>query len=381
MAQAPRPTMTMEREAIPPDDMMEAARSLGALATTQELTITQERSLFGDIVTAQPIRQRRDLAGMLKKIDIIAAAAGKRFFYRYPVKNRRTRSIDYIEGPTIKATNAVMLLYGNAAVESRTIPMGEGYICYSRFCDWESGTSFTKGQLVPKSATLGGEDEERRAAIAHNVGQSKSQRNVIEAALGEYVHRAFEVAKTSLIERIGRDIERSRRVIVEELAKLAVPGIVGRIEQACARKSSDWLAPDIARIYAELQGILDGMSSVDETWPLPAPPEPKRSDAAGPSPSAGDAPTSGPAAEPVAGAPPSPASDARPPDSPWRVAHDVVGQESIYTRLRALLIVTTRAADIDAIVAENAERISKFGLHRASEWNAAVRDRMAELQP
>jgi hypothetical protein len=146
------------------------------------------------------------------------------------------------------------------------------------------------GQLVPRSATLGGEDEERRLAIAHNVGQSKSRRNVCVAAMGEFVQRGFVAAKRSLVERIGRDIARSRTVIATELNKLGVANIVARVEQVYSRKQGEWMATDIAAIYAELSAIEDGFSSIDETWPLPPPPEPSRRDetsaAAGPLPNA-----------------------------------------------------------------------------------------------
>jgi hypothetical protein len=273
--------MTLEGERLD-DPMLEAAQSLGELQTsTPNLSVTQERSLFGDIVTAQPIKVARNEADILKRIDILAAGAGTRWFYRYPVKNRRKGTTDYIEGPTIKCTDAVLMRYKNAAVESRTIALpgdARTYVCYSRFCDWENGVSITMGQLVPRSATLGGEDEERRVAIAHNVGQSKSRRNVCVAAMGEFVQRGFLAAKRSLIERIGRDIAKSRKVIGDELNKLDVPNLVARVEQVYARKQGDWLAADIASIYAELQGIADGMSSIDETWPLPPPPEPSRRD-------------------------------------------------------------------------------------------------------
>ena len=278
---AQRPTMTLEAERLD-DPMLEAAQSLGELATqSPNLTVTQERSLFGDIVTAQPIKVARNEADILKRIDILAAGAGTRWFYRYPVKNRRKGTTDYIEGPTIKCTDAVLMRYKNAAVESRTIALpgdARTYVCYSRFCDWENGVSITMGQLVPRSATLGGEDEERRVAIAHNVGQSKSRRNVCVAAMGEFVQRGFLAAKRSLIERIGRDLTKSRKVIADELNKLDVPNVVQRVEQVYARRQGDWLAADIASIYAELQGIADGMSSIDETWPLPPPPEPSRRD-------------------------------------------------------------------------------------------------------
>ena len=302
-----RPTVTLEHDARLDDDpMMRSAQSLGELvAKPGELTITQERSLFGDIVIAQPIKVARNPADILKKIDIMAAGAGARWFYRYPVKNRRKGTVEHIEGPTVKATDAVLMMYRNAACESRTLPMPNGdHICYSRFCDWENGVSLTLGQLVPKSATLGGEDGERRLQIAHNVGQSKSRRNVCVAAMGEFVQRAFVQAKRSLVDRIGKDIGKSRGVIVAELNKLGVADIVQRVENVYAKKSADWMAPDIASIYAELSAIDDGFSSIDETWPLPAPPEPTRATAAAPQ---GD--NGGPAAG-------STASSTTPPPSP-----------------------------------------------------------------
>lgn len=417
---ATRPTTTMQAEVLDPeDDMMQAARSLGELQKTDtNLTITQERSLFGDIVTARPMQVLRNEARILKKIDIMSAAAGTRFFYRYPVVNRRKGTTEFIEGPSVKATDAVLMVYMNAAVESRTVAIpgdkGGNYICYSRFCDWENGVSLTMGQLVPRSATLGGEDEERRQAIAHNVGQSKSRRNVVNAALGEYAHRAFLAAKNSLVQRIGRDIEKSRRVIGEELVKLGVPNIVARVERVYGRKVSEWLAPDIARVYAEIQAVEDGMSSVDETWPLEAPPEPRRTDVedatvgtgaaavsdrpvaeAGPAaatvPQADTPPVSGdPVHEATAalhrdlGNPPKPSAEADSADlsmplESWRIGDDVLGQENIIKALEKLLGLAETLDDYIAIETQNAARIEKITGVRRANLNNTFRTRRETL--
>jgi hypothetical protein len=426
---AQRPTMTMEGEVLDSgDDMMQAARSLGELQKTDtNLTITQERNLFGDIVTARPMQVLRNEARILKKIDIMAAAAGTRFFYRYPVKNRRTGKTDHIEGPSVKCTDAVLMLYMNAAVECRTVAMPNdragNYVCYSRFCDWENGVSLTMGQLVPRSATLGGEDEERRQQIAHNIGQSKSRRNVVNAAIGEYVHRAFVAAKNSLVERIGRDIARSRQVIVKELEALEVPGIIGRVERVYGRKVGEWLAPDIARVYAEISAVEDGMSSVDETWPLAAPPEPRRDDAENATVPAGSTAADRPAGEtgpaaaaapqaeapPVSGAPsPSPmetsapadsavgepaadnsahasiTSAGRPPDlsmplESWRVGDDVLGQENIIKQLDKLIGLAETRDDVDAIERLNAERLAKITGNRRATLSNSIRAKRETL--
>jgi hypothetical protein len=382
-------------EVIPPGDMAEAARSLGELAVTNgEMSVVQERSLFGDLITAQPVRVARNDAKILQRIDVWAGIAGERWFYRYPVKNRRTGRVDYIEGPSVKATNAVARLFGNCSIESRTVALdAKRDICYSRFGDLETGFSITKGQIVPRTATLGGEDEERRQQIAHNIGQSKSQRNVTEAALGDFAQRAFLSAKASIVDKIGKNIEKARVRIVELLNELGqekgITGVVARVEYVKARKVSEWLAPDIAGIHGEIEFIADGMASIDETWPLPAP-EPRRGDtesAAAATPGAlspAPAADAGAAAASSSNSPPSggsapPSSDSvnengpagepthhphAEPEQPmprnWQVPPDTMGQDAIIRVLGELLDSTESDEDQDQLEQQNAERIAKI---------------------
>ena len=408
-------------EILPPgsDFDVEAMRSLGELAVTPELTVVQERSLFGDLITAQPVKRSRDAAKILKEIDVWAAIAGPRWFYRYPVRNRRTGKTDYIEGPSVKCTNAVARLFGNCSIESRTMRLDEKtYICYSRFGDLETGFSMTKGQLVPRSATLGGEDEERRVAIAHNIGQSKSQRNVTDAALGDFTQRGFEAAKGSIVERIGKNVEKARERIAALLVELgrdkSVPNLIARVEYVTGRRLGEWLAPDIAGVHAELEAVREGFASIDEQWPLPAPAEPRRGNgtettaAATPPPANSPAdvaatgaatasdslpkdPTPGSSSPPTDSQPavtPVPADDGKegsgntsqptPPhpaatsdgaeqpsgDKPlprnWTVPADVIGQENIIRALGELLDMTESDAEQDDFERQNAERIAKI---------------------
>jgi hypothetical protein len=369
-------------EILPPgDDMAEAARSLGELAVNGgDLTVVQERSLFGDIIMAQPTKVPRNDAKILQRIDVWAGMAGDRWFYRYPVKNRRTGRVDYIEGPSVKCTNAVARLFGNCTIESRTVRLDDKRdICYSRFGDLETGFSITKGQIVPRSATLGGDDEERRQQIAHNIGQSKSQRNVVEAALGDFAQRGFISAKNSIVEKIGKNIDKARNRIIELLNELAhekgMNGIVARVEYVKGRKVAEWLAPDIAGIHGEIEFINDGMASIDETWPLPPPPEPRRSDATE-TPAAGTPPAASPnAAEPAAGAaaastlphdgsaPPPSGSVNETVDEPprnWTLPADILGQDNVIKALHGYLDQTETDAEQDEFERQNAERISKI---------------------
>jgi len=417
--QRARPTA----EIMPPgaDEFAEAARSLGELAVNGDMTITQERSLFGDLITAQPVKVARNDAKILQKIDVWAAMAGERWYYRYPVKNRRKGTTDWIEGPSVKCTNAIGRLYGNCSIESRTMRLdAKRDICYSRFGDLETGFSITKGQIVPRSATLGGEDEERRQQIAHNVGQSKSQRNVIDAALGDFTQRAFQAAKKSILERIGRNIDKARERIVELLNDLGrehgIVGVVPRVEYVKGRTVAEWLAPDIAGIHGELNNIEDGFASIDETWPLPAPPEPRRGDietpaaapTSPPTPSpngvgvaAGAAAASSPPADHGGGAPPptNPPADepthhphAEPETPPpsgsvnettdqpgrgerdWTIPPGTMGQDNVIKALHDLLDQTVSDAEQDDFEQQNAERIAKI----TGEKGRLLRTRFAD---
>jgi hypothetical protein len=366
-----------EAEFLPPDTTdLAALKLLSEGAVNQELTVVQERSLFGDLITAQPVKKARNPAKILQDIDVYAAMGGERWYYRYPVRNRKTGRTDHIEGPSVKATNAVARLYGNCAIESRTMRLDEKtYVCYSRFADLESGFTITKGQLVPRSATLGGEDEERRQQIAHNIGQSKSQRNVIEAALGDFVHRAFLQAKDSIVARIGRNIDKARERIVELIVEVGkdkgIPNLVSRVEYTTGRKVAEWLAPDIAGIHAEVEAVRDGFASIDEQWPLPAPPEPRRNDTAGTTettagtPHGADQPfpTSAPTPAGTAATSQSPPEGSEPPSAQprnWSIPPDLLGQDAVIKALTDLLDMTESDADQDEFERQNAERIAKI---------------------
>jgi hypothetical protein len=357
------------------------------------MTVVQERSLFGDVVIAQPIKRARDEAKILQKIDVWAGISGSRWYYRFPVKERRTGKVNWVEGPSVKCTNAIGRLYGNCAVESRTVRLDDRRdVCYSRFCDWETGFSITKGQIVPRTATLGGDDEERRQQIAHNIGQSKSQRNVTEAAIGDFTQRAFESAKASIVDRIGKNIEKARERIVALLNELAtehrIVNIVARVEYAKGRKVAEWLAPDIAGIHGEANSIADGFASIDETWPLPAPPEPRRGDgesaaatpgALSPAPATagaaaasslpseeGSAPPSSDSVNENAASPPADEPTHHPHAEPeamprnWTVPADTLGQENIIRVLGELLDETASDEEQDEFERQNAERIAKI---------------------
>lgn len=220
----------------------------------------------------------RDEAKVLQKISALAAAAGEDWYYRFPVNRsvkdengRWTKVKDWIEGPSIKCANNVARIFGNCLVQARVgDETDEAWIFLARFIDRETGFVLERAfQQRKAQASLNTKDPGRALDIVFQIGQSKSIRNVVCNALETFTERAFEEAKKSLVNRIGSKLEDARAWIIQQLATIKVS--VERVEYAHARKAKDWLAPDMALIYAEINSVNDGMAHPEELWPIREP--------------------------------------------------------------------------------------------------------------
>jgi len=233
---------------------------------------------------AQPVAVRRDESDLLKKLKVLAQAAGDDWFYRFPVKkkvkNEKTGRDEYvtafIEGPSIKCANNVARLYGNCDVDSRVFDFGDSYMFYGRFSDLETGYSLTRPYRQRKSqSTMRTKDPQRAEDIVFQIGASKAIRNVICNALEFFTSYAADEAKTSIIETVGKRLDYYRDKVVKRLAEMRID--VKAVESLRGRPFRQWLAPDIAMTIAELQSIQDGMATAEETYfgeaPVEAEPE------------------------------------------------------------------------------------------------------------
>jgi hypothetical protein len=388
---------------LPSDQLSLATRMLG------DGQVVSERTLFGDIITAQPIKAPRNEGRVLQKIESMAGAAGSSWFYRFPVK-KKGGGIDHIEGPSIECTDAIARWYGNCQVASAVQDVGPAWLIHSRFCDLETGFTLIRPFLQSKAGSrLGGDDDERRLQIALSIGVSKSQRNVVVHALRDFTDRAFEAAKKNLIERVGHRLAEYRKRCIDKLQELG-PDLLPRVERAINRKAEQWLAPDIARLIGEIGTVADGMAAADEMWPREAAPEPRRSDVVSdvveesgaaapagdaPSPAASTAAATGPAATDSSAKedkPSPPATDAsadisraREPlhDDPpavknWSVG-DVLGQDAIIKRVGELAAMAASLEDIDAIEEQNHDKLLKIVGMRGDALRRQLRERRREL--
>lgn len=215
---------------------------------------------------AQQVAVYRDEARVLQKLKVLAAAAGEDWYYRFPVKNNKTGQTDWIEGPSIKLANDLSRLYGNCEIDTRVTDLGDTWVIYSRFIDYETGYALTRPFQQRKNASKMGGDEGRRLDIAFQIGVSKSNRNVVVNALQTYADYAFSEAKNSLVDRIGKDLAKWRDRTVEGLGKQGAD-MLTRAETMLGRKAKDWLAGDVAQVIAIMKAIADGMATWDESFP------------------------------------------------------------------------------------------------------------------
>jgi hypothetical protein len=217
------------------------------------------------VIGAQHVAVYRDDAKILQKLSALAAAAGTDWFYRFPVKSKDGRT-DYIEGPSIKLANDVARIFGNNVNEVREIDNGDSWTFYARFTDIETGFSMERAYRQRKSQTsIKTKDADRSLDQTYQIGQSKAIRNCIVNSLQIYADYAFEHARNSLVDKIGKDLAGYRQRVVDGLARIPVE--LNRVERVIGRAAKDWLAPDIAQVIAMMKSVADGMASVEETFP------------------------------------------------------------------------------------------------------------------
>lgn len=217
---------------------------------------------------AQHVQVYRDDARVLQKLAALGAAAGDDWFYRFPVKSK-DGSKSFIEGPSIKLANDLARIYGNCSVDVRVFDLGKEWIIYARFMDYETGFDMTRPFQQNKGASkIGGKGDDadaRRLDIALQIGVSKAIRNVVVNALQTFADHAFNAAKNSLVDRIGKDIGKWQAEVAQRLKDRGVE--LQRVEYVIGRVMKDWTAPDVARIIAMMKAVADGMATIDETFP------------------------------------------------------------------------------------------------------------------
>jgi len=218
-----------------------------------------------EFIVAQRVPQPRKYGLIMERMRALAAAAGDKYVYGWDVKDRRNNRVVRIEGPTIKLANDLWREFGNCVVDVRVRDEGAHWMFYARFIDLETGANMTRAYQQRKAQKVGMEDEQRAMDMILQIGQSKAIRNVVTNALQTLSEFTVEEAKRAIVGRIAKSPEEARTYIVQQLEKLQIDR--RRVERIYGRQSANWTVPDMAKIYTELRGVIDGMVNPEDVWP------------------------------------------------------------------------------------------------------------------
>jgi len=227
-------------------------------------------AVFGDIITAQVCKVKRDENWVTMKIKEYAAANGGAYLYSWAVKDRNNSRSQMIEGPTIKLAMDLHRLWGNSALDMCVVSDAEAHTFYARFVDLETGMSVVRPfrQARSKNIGKGMRDQSRQDDIIYQIGASKATRNVIVNALGTWADLMVEESKKNLLGWVENNPDKADTYIKGVMEKFEI--LLPRIEAVVGRKRKDWTMPNLSMVMTQLRAIDEGMAIADETYPTDA---------------------------------------------------------------------------------------------------------------
>jgi len=224
-------------------------------------------SIHDGVISAQRVAVKRDEAEIMRKIEVLSKVNGPNYYYSWEVNNKESKTgKSLIEGGNIKLAMDLARLYGNNQNDIRVIDNGDSWIFYARFVDLETGYSLTKAFQQRKSqSSLKTKDSGRQLDIAFQIGQSKAQRNVILSALSTFADYALSCSKIALLDRVAKNPRGAKDVIKNDVKELGFD--ISRIEACIGVTMEKWENNMIAKVWAELQTLKDGVAHVDDVYP------------------------------------------------------------------------------------------------------------------
>ena len=212
---------------------------------------------MAEIITAQRVAVKRDVPTIRREAREIATSMGDKAFYFWETKNRDgTRG--QVMGPSIDCAMAAISAYGNCRIEAFPAQeTADHWIFLARFVDYEKGVTVVRSFQQRKSQKLGMKDADRQMDIAFQIGQSKASRNAVVAGLKWLVTEMVDAARSGLLQKVQANPEGARAYLLKSIASLNIP--LAAVERAATRKASSWTAPDMAKLYGQIQSIQDGM--------------------------------------------------------------------------------------------------------------------------
>jgi hypothetical protein len=237
-------------------------------------TLAQGRALQQtrtQYATAVSVQKPRKLPDVQRRVLEEAQLAGEDFYYGWTAGGER------IEGPSVDLALSAARCWGNCAVEPMPVQdAGDSWIFTAAFVDLETGFTLSRQFRQSKNSKVHGKlDEERKADIRFQIGQSKAIRNVVLNALPpSLINRAMAAAKEGVRQKIeayvaDKGLPAAVDYVVRALAKCGVTE-AAILEKFGAAKRSAIDIDHLVILRGDLTALENGRERVEALYPAAA---------------------------------------------------------------------------------------------------------------
>lgn len=216
--------------------------------------------------TAIAVVKPRERNQVINACEDEARIAGDEFYYSWTIKTKQGPRL--VEGLSVQGALASARNWGNCAVPVDVEETEDAYIFTASFLDMETGFNLQRSFRQRKEQNIGSKYDDARAEdIVFQIGQSKAIRNVILNALPSWlISKVLAKAKENIIEKINTmGLATAKQKTIDFLGKYGIT--VERIENKLGKKSSTWMAEDLALLQGAMKTLLAGQESADSLFP------------------------------------------------------------------------------------------------------------------
>jgi len=221
--------------------------------------------------TAVAVQKPRSLTEVEQRCVLEARIAGESLYYRWGAGD------GVVEGKSIECAMIALRNWGNAAAGAAdpVFETDDSYVFTSMFVDLETGVTYKRQFRQSKTWKVYGKlDAHRKEDIRFQIGQSKSDRNVILRSLPVWLFdKMMEAAQEGVRDKIEKQIKKDGIEKVREAAlrKLADFGVSKEFAEAkYGKKYNAWDIIVLVGLKGDISALTQKIEDVDTLFPNPA---------------------------------------------------------------------------------------------------------------
>lgn len=265
-------------------DMEEVKKSEAAAAAQAVDSQAPATMVHTDYVTARHVPLPRNLKAIMKEAIDIAELSGELFFYRWETSSTSHKTGEvkkgFVIGHSVKLTNEAVRIFGNCVIHQKpVIQTPNAWIFTTAFIDLQTGFTRERQFRMDKQWPVHGRmDKFRKDDIRFQIGQSKSDRNVVLNSLPQIIlERMLETAINSVRKQIEFKIKNvyggDTQKLIDELLKAFTSYAIDQelIEKKIGLKRNKWDVNTLVMLTGDVKALKGGnetketLYSLDET--------------------------------------------------------------------------------------------------------------------